>query len=77
MESNCGGPFDLVFLDPPYHSGAIIPALFGLRDGGWLNNGAILVAEMAADETLAEVSGYRELDRRNYGDTMLVFLKYE
>lgn len=76
MESNCGGPFDLVFLDPPYHSGFIAPALNGLHDGDWLNPGAVLVIEMAADETFVEITGYLELDTRTYGDTKLVFLKY-
>ncbi len=75
MESNCGGPFDLVFLDPPYHCGLIEPALNGLREGGWLNPDAVLVIEMASDETLPDHPGYTELDRRIYGDTMLVFLQ--
>jgi 16S rRNA (guanine966-N2)-methyltransferase len=75
MESNCGGPFDLVFLDPPYHCGLIAPALDGLRDGGWLNPDVVLVIEMASDEIPPECAGYTELDRRIYGDTMLVFLK--
>lgn len=74
MESNCGGPFDLVFLDPPYHSGLIVPALHGLREGGWLNPDAILVIELASNETLPDHAGYTELDRRIYGDTMLLFL---
>ncbi|MEQ1889372.1 MAG: 16S rRNA (guanine(966)-N(2))-methyltransferase RsmD [Alphaproteobacteria bacterium] len=75
MESNCGGPFDLAFLDPPYHSGLIHPALEGLREGGWLNPQAVLVIELASNELLPEHPGYTELDRRVYGDTMLVFLK--
>ena len=75
MESNCGGPFDLVFLDPPYRCGLIAPALNGLREGGWLNPDAVLVIELASDETLPEHTGYTEMDRRIYGDTMLVFLK--
>lgn len=75
MESNCGGPFDLAFLDPPYHSGLIAPALDGLREGGWLNPAAVLVLELASNELPPEHAGYSELDRRVYGDTMLVFLK--
>lgn len=75
MESNCGGPFDLVFLDPPYHSGLIAPALDGLIAGNWLNENAALVIELAADEIPPPYPGYTELDRRIYGDTMLVFLK--
>lgn len=75
MESNCGGPFDLVFLDPPYYCGLIAPALDGLIAGNWLNENAALVIELAADEIPPPHPGYMELDRRIYGDTMLVFLK--
>lgn len=77
MESNCGGPFDLVFLDPPYHSGLLAPALQGLHEGGWLRANAILAAELASDETPPPHPGFIELDRRIYGDTMLLFLQYE
>ncbi len=77
MESNCGGPFDLVFLDPPYHCGLIAPALQAMHEDGWLNPHAVLVIEIASDETLPEHPGYTELDRRAYGDTMLVFLRHD
>ena len=49
----CGGPldtlspFDLAFLDPPYRKDLLNPALVGLRDGGWLNAPALIVAERA------------------------------
>ena len=38
-------PFDIVFLDPPYRSGLLEPALRGLVDGGLLGPGARVVAE--------------------------------
>lgn len=76
MEGNCGGPFDLAFLDPPYYSGLIEPALAGLHEGGWLNPDAVLVIELAADEALPGHPGYTELDRRIYGDTMLLFVRW-
>ena len=40
-----GGPFNLVFLDPPYRKGLIPKALASLKDGGWLADKALLVAE--------------------------------
>ena len=49
-----GGPFDLVFLDPPYRKNLVAPALKSLRDGGWLTANALLVVETAQR---------RELDR--------------
>jgi 16S rRNA (guanine966-N2)-methyltransferase len=68
-------PFDLAFLDPPYRKGLIAPALAGLRDGGWLNAPAVVVAEMAEDETVPLTDGYDIIDDRVYGDTRVVILK--
>lgn len=70
---SAGGPFDLVFLDPPYRKQMIPKALTGLKQGGWLKPGALLVAETDAMEPL-EVKGYRLLDDRDYGDTRVRFL---
>ena len=74
MAVGAGGPFDLVFLDPPYRKGLIAPALASLRDGGWLADGAILVAEIAEDENIPPTDGFTQLDERVYGDTQVVFL---
>jgi 16S rRNA (guanine966-N2)-methyltransferase len=68
-------PFGLVFLDPPYRKGLALPALASLRDGGWLTPEAIVVVEEAADAELVVPTGYVELERRNYDDTMIVFLR--
>jgi 16S rRNA (guanine966-N2)-methyltransferase len=69
-------PFDLAFLDPPYRKGLIAPALASLRDGGWLVSPALVVAEMAEDETLPSTEGFTTLDERVYGDTRVVYLRY-
>jgi 16S rRNA (guanine966-N2)-methyltransferase len=68
-------PFGLVFLDPPYSQGLAVPALASLRDGGWLLPDALVVVEEAADAALAAPSGYDELERRTYDDTVVVFLR--
>src|SRR5947199_6926598 len=36
MPPGSGGPFDLVFLDPPYRKNLTAPALQSLFEGGWL-----------------------------------------
>jgi len=69
-------PFDLAFLDPPYRKGLIAPTFAGLRDGGWLNAPALVVAELAEDENLPPAEGYEVLDDRVYGDTRVVMLRY-
>lgn len=74
MPGNAGGAFDLVFLDPPYRKGLVELALVSARDGKWFAPSALVVAEMAADETFAVPSGFSALDERTYGDTKVVFL---
>ncbi len=74
MPGNAGGPFDLVFLDPPYRKGLAELALVSARDGKWFAPNALVVAEMAADEAFAMPAGFSALDERTYGDTKVVFL---
>lgn len=69
-----GEPFDLVFLDPPYHKGLGERALARLRGGGWITDEALIVFECAADETPA-TEGYTLLDERAYGAAKLLFLR--
>ncbi len=68
-----GGPFGLVFLDPPYRRGLVAPALAALRDG-WLRPDALAVAETAEDEAVPSTDGFSVLDERVYGDTRVTFL---
>jgi 16S rRNA (guanine966-N2)-methyltransferase len=73
LGAGAGGPFDLVFLDPPYRKDLVAPALKSLRDGGWLTTWALLVIETAKGESFA-AEGYEQLDMRDYGETQLAFL---
>ena len=68
-------PFALVFLDPPYGKGLAERALTSARDGGWLAPDALVVVEEAADAVFTAPDGFAEIERREYGDTQLVFLK--
>jgi 16S rRNA (guanine966-N2)-methyltransferase len=74
MPGNAGGPFDLVFLDPPYRKGLVELALISARDGKWFAPNALVVAEMAVDEAFAMPAGFSVIDERTYGDTKVVFL---
>jgi len=42
------GPFDIVFLDPPFGSGTLGPVTARLEDGGWLAPGARIYVECHA-----------------------------
>jgi 16S rRNA (guanine966-N2)-methyltransferase len=68
-------PFSLAFLDPPYGKGLGEKALTSARDGGWLAPDALIVVEEASDAGFAPPAGFDEIERRDYGDTQLVFLK--
>jgi len=68
------GPFDLVFLDPPYRQGLGEKALLSLRDGGWLAPDALLVLEESAEVDIVPPPGFVLDDRRVYGAAALHFL---
>lgn len=72
--ANLGDPFDLVFMDPPYHKGLGEAALAKLVPGGWIGAEALIVLECAADES-PEIVGYATLDEREYGAAKVLFLK--
>ncbi len=70
-----GERFALAFLDPPYGKSLVEPALIALRDGGWLLPDALVIAEEAADVTLAVPDGLMQLEQRVYGDTQVVIMR--
>ena len=69
-------PAALAFLDPPYESGLVQPALLGLKDKGWLAAGAMVVCEVAAKEDFDAPKGFEIVDERTYGAARVMFLKY-
>src|SRR6476661_6359619 len=66
-------PFGLAFLDPPYGHVLAEQALIAARDGSWLLPDALVVVEEAADANFVATEGYEELERREYGDSELIF----
>jgi 16S rRNA (guanine966-N2)-methyltransferase len=75
MAANAGGPFDLVLLDPPYRKDLLGPAMISVRDGKWLADKALIVAEMAADEKFIVPAGFALIDERDYGQTKVLVMK--
>lgn len=68
-------PFDLVFADPPYGRGLGEPALASALDGGWLAADALCVLEESGAAAIEPIAGLEVIDRREAGDTQLVFLR--
>jgi 16S rRNA (guanine966-N2)-methyltransferase len=68
-------PFSLAFLDPPYGKGLAEQALSSARAGGWLVPDALAVVEEAVASKFAPPQGFEEIERRDYGETELIFLR--
>ncbi len=70
-----GAGFDLVFMDPPYDRALVIPALAALRAAAVTDPEVLIVVEHAPVETLPDQKGgWRCLDQRRYGKTLVSFL---
>ena len=70
-----GPGFNLAFLDPPYGVGLAESALASLQRGGWLADGALCIVEEEASVALTPPQGFALLERRQQGETQLVFLR--
>ena len=70
-----GELFSLAFLDPPYGKGLAERTLAALRDGKWLETGALAIVEDAAAAPWTLPAGYVSEETRIFGDTKVVFLR--
>jgi 16S rRNA (guanine966-N2)-methyltransferase len=68
-------PFSLAFLDPPYGRGLAERALLSANAGRWLVPSALVVVEEAAAAAFVAPEGFKEIERREYDDTELTFLR--
>jgi 16S rRNA (guanine966-N2)-methyltransferase len=69
-------PASLVFCDPPYGRDLAPRALKSCADGGWLSPGALVVVEEAQGAGVALPDAFEELERRDYGETTVLFARY-
>lgn len=67
-------PSTLVFCDPPYGKGLAERALTSAAEGGWIAPEALVVVEEAAGADFAVPAGFDLLDRRDYGETEVIFM---
>ena len=69
-------PASLVFCDPPYGRDLAPRALKSCADGGWLSPGALVVVEEAQGSSVTLPFGFEEVERRDYGETTVLFARY-
>jgi len=68
------GPFDIVYLDPPYSDDVPLQLFRLLLERGLLAQDALIVYEHAAKRILPEIPGYRSVREEVYGDVALAFM---
>lgn len=69
--------FDLVFMDPPYHSRNVRDALINLAESDMLRKGAVIVVEHDRHEEIpTDIADIRITDQRKYGKTLVTFMTW-
>jgi 16S rRNA (guanine966-N2)-methyltransferase len=75
--ASAGPAFDIVFADPPYGKKMAEAALQEVLSGDWLAARALIIVEEDKRSKFEAPKGLQQIDRRQYGDTELVFLSRE
>lgn len=68
-------PCTLAFVDPPYDKGLAEKGMESLVQGGWLEEGAIVVVEQSKKEPLKPSTDFVLLDERAYGIARISILQ--
>ena len=71
------GPFDIVYLDPPYADPVPLQLFRLMQERQLLAPDALVVYEHAAKRILPDIPGYRSVREEVYGDVALAFLSPE
>ena len=69
-------PAALVLYDAPYAAPILAPSYQRLVAGGWLAEGALIVAEQAKEAPIVALSGATLRDERSYGKTRITIYEY-
>ena len=75
LNARLKGPFDLIFLDPPYYSGLYSQTLEHIGQNQLLSENGIITVEMAIDAVFDIPNKFQIILDRSYGKTRLVFLE--
>lgn len=63
--------FDIIFLDPPYNKGFVVPVLSTISKRGMLSENGIAVLESDYRDDHGEIEGLEILKQRKYGRTYI------
>ena len=68
--------YDIIFVNPPYSKGLVVPALNSLIKGNWLNDDAVIFTEIGKREKIDIPASLTMIRERIYGISRLIILKY-
>ena len=71
------GPFDLIFMDPPYAKDILSLVLARLKQGELAAAGGLAVVEHGGGQEDLLASGWKLMDERRYGRARVCFLAWE
>lgn len=71
----CPGPFDLVFIDPPYSSKLLLPSCEALGQNGWLKPGALVFLELGDAPEQGLPADWRVMKRARAGRVAALLLR--
>ncbi len=74
-DRNIGGPFDVVFLDPPYRKRLTASSLDALCQCGWLAPGAFICVEVEEGLNLTLPEGLELVTERCFGQTTTMIVR--
>ncbi|HPM78820.1 MAG TPA: 16S rRNA (guanine(966)-N(2))-methyltransferase RsmD [bacterium] len=69
-----GRPFDLIFIDPPYHAGLITPSVLVVQKHHLLANDGLMIIKHIKTEPPEIPVGLRVVDERKYRDARVEFV---
>ena len=69
------GKFDLIFLDPPYDAGYMMPVLEKILSRDLLQDDGTIFCEIRAGAEFIAPDGFDEIKRRKYGMAEVIILK--
>ena len=69
-------PFDIIFLDPPYHKDLITLSLKGLEEHNYIGNDTICIIETEKNHTLSGNGSHTVHFEKTYGDSHIRIIKY-
>lgn len=67
-------PYDIIFMDPPYHKGMVEPTLYCLLERNWLAEDGVIIAELAVDDELTIPDALTIIDDRKQGQQRILFM---